>query len=264
MESSERKFTPPYGIAWRTYLNFLDRFGELEKQGLAPPRIDRSFLGGMSGNDQSYLMSALRGFDQLGPAPENEVKPELVKLATASEKERKAIIADLLRKHYAEAIELAETKETSAKLEEVFRDYGVTGNTMRKAITWFMHAAQYSGLPLSPHWSPPKPARGGVAPGSKRSQRRTSKKTTIAPPSPANGGEGEPSHAITLASGGRVRLSYSVNLFTASTSDRDFVLGLIDAMKDYEAKLPVSDVPEEMPEEPQEVEDAEEETNSGT
>lgn len=236
MEQSEKKFTPPYGIAWRTFLNWLDKFGELEKQGLAPPRIDRSFLQGMSGNDQSYLMSTLRGFDLMGPAPENTVNPELVKLATASPKDRKTMVADLLRAHYSEALELAEAKETSAKLEEVFRAHGVTGNTMRKAITWFMHAAQYADLPLSPHWNPPKPARGGVAPGSRRGTRRRKPQDEPPPADPSPTGAEQPAHTVELPSGGSVRLSYSVNLFTASTEERDFILGLIDSMKGFESK----------------------------
>jgi hypothetical protein len=251
MESEAQQFKPPYGIAWRTFVNFLDRIAELEREGAAPPRIDRSFLTGLSGNDQSYLMSALRGFGLLGPAPENKVEPTLIELATDLEG-RPVRVANLLKRYYPQVIELAEKKETPAKLEETFRSYGLSGETMRKAITWYMHAALFAGLPLSPHWATPKPARGGTTPGSRRGKKGAKKPANDGETNGGNGGgtvtDSSPSRTVTLASGGHVRLSYAVNLFEVSAEDRQFVLGLIDTMNAYEAELPSSgaEIPEEL------------------
>lgn len=58
-------------------------------------------------------------------------------------------------------------------LEEAFRDHGVSGSTVRKAISFFLKAAEYAGLQTSPHFRvPPAPLR-------------PKKQTSPKPPSPS-------------------------------------------------------------------------------
>ena len=49
---------------------------------------------------------------------------------------------------------------------------------------------------------------------------------------------------ITLRSGGQLSIAVSVDLFELSKPDRDFVFGLIDSLKEYDAKTAVKVVVE--------------------
>jgi hypothetical protein len=73
-EAASGKFTPPYNVVWSTFNNFLDSVDP----ATLPPRIDRSYLSRMSGTNQTYLLSALRSFELIGPG--KEVTPALKEL----------------------------------------------------------------------------------------------------------------------------------------------------------------------------------------
>lgn len=148
-----KTFTPPYGIPWATFKNFIERVQRLEADAEMPNKIDRTFLKGLSGTSQTYLMAALKAFELIGP--DGTVLPALKDLAKDPEVFPDKT-SDLLAKYYGIVLELADKNATQGDLEEAFRNYGVTGNTMRKAITFFMHGAQFAGLTLSPHWGTPK------------------------------------------------------------------------------------------------------------
>lgn len=57
-------------------------------------------------------------------------------------------------------MKLGRVNGTQQQLEEAFRDYGVSGSTVRKAISFFLKAAEYAELQTSPHFRvPPAPLR---------------------------------------------------------------------------------------------------------
>jgi hypothetical protein len=225
-ESLGPKFSPPYNIAWSTLRSFLERI-DLEN---LPPRIDRSYLPTLSGTAQSYLIGALRSFELIGP--NREVLPALKELAQDPDG-RPALIGDLLRKYYPEVVELGENNGTAGQLEEAFRKYGLAGNTVRKAVTFYVHAAQYAGLPLSPHWHVRKAGSGyRDASSVKRPRKPTSR--PAAPIQQTSRTPAGDSRSLALKSGGTVTLAVSVNLFELSKEDRNFVLKLIDEMSDYD------------------------------
>jgi hypothetical protein len=219
-------FTPPYNLAFSTFNNFL---AKADPETL-PPKIDRSYLGSMAGNVQTYLMAALRSFELI--EPDRTVTPALKEL-TKNPDGRPGLIADLLAKFYPEMVELGKNNATVLQLEEAFRKFGLAGNTIRKAATFYMHAAQYAGIPLSVHWTVRKAGSGHREEGaSKRRGKPTGRsaaqgQSTVRTP----GGD---SRSLTLRSGGTVTLTVSVNLFDLSREDRTFVLKLIDEMSDYD------------------------------
>jgi hypothetical protein len=219
-------FKPPYNVVWTTFINFIDR----ADPATLPPRIDRSYLTTTAGGTKTYLISALRSFELLGP--EKEVTPALKELVKNPDG-RPAMIADLLRRFYPEVVELGESNSTVGQLEEVFRTkYGLNGNTIRKATAFYMHAAQYAGIPLSVHWTVRKAGSGSRSGASAKPRQRSTPKpaTPGLPPPRAPAGD---TRSLTLTSGGTVTLSVSVNLFDLSPEDRKFVLGLIDEMRNY-------------------------------
>jgi hypothetical protein len=228
----EKEFTPPYNITWTTLLNFMER---LQGETL-PNRIDRTYLSTYSGATQTYLISALRTFGFIGP--NNEVLDSLREMVRNSD-DRPKLIADLLRNHYPGPVRLGMTNATTGELIEAFdKDFGQKGNTARKAMTFFLHAAQYAGLQLSPHWKYSRPGPGGgPRPNRKpRAPKRLGAKDGSAPGADQHAPPQGNTDTVALGSGGTVTLTVSVNLFDLSTSDRDFVLHLIDKMKGYKSE----------------------------
>jgi len=231
-EAASGKFMPPYNVVWSTFNNFLDSVDP----ATLPPRIDRSYLSRMSGTNQTYLLSALRSFELIGPG--NEATPPRKELAKNADG-RPAMIADLLRRFYPEVVELGQSNGTVAQLEEVFRTkYGLSGNTIRKATAFFMHAAQYAGVPLSVHWAVRKAGSGYRGDTDKRPRRPQPK-----PAAPAREDARPPvgdSRSLKLRSGSTITLALSAPVLSLPREDRAFLLQIIEKMEDYEDKIEVS------------------------
>jgi len=149
--------TPPY-ISFKTLTNLLDRLHETH----LPPRIDRSYLTGLSGGYQTQVMAALRWLDLIGE--KGDVTETLTSLAENPE-QRPTMVGDLLRSHYPAVFALSSKNATQGQLEEEFRRFGISGSTLRSAIAFFLHAASYAEIPVSPHFKipPVRPSNGKPA-----------------------------------------------------------------------------------------------------
>lgn len=176
---------PPY-ISFRTLTNLLERLQETH----LPPRIDRSYLVGMSGGYQSQVIAALRSLDLIGE--DGQVTPTLVQLATEPAK-RPQVIGDLIKARYPTVFALSERNATQGQLEEEFRKFGVGGSTLRKAIAFFINAAAYAELPVSPHFKIPpvrgadgKPAVRKPKPGKNAGAAEEGEGTQAATPTPSS------------------------------------------------------------------------------
>jgi hypothetical protein len=228
---SDHAFTPPY-IPFSTFVGFLDKLAQND----IPPRIDRSVMDNLSGTTQSYLLAALRSFDLVGE--DLEVRPGLEALARKQD-QRPQLMAELLHRFYAEQIQLGQETATSGQLAESFRSYDLSGETVRKAIRFFLHAADFADIKLSPYFKTPKTnaAAAGRVGGRRRAKAAARAQTSSVVPSTPDG----QSHTVELGSGGTVTLSVAVNLFDLSTTDREFVLGLIDTLRNYEGDVTLAD-----------------------
>lgn len=190
-------FTAPY-VSWGSFKNLLERMSE---QGL-PMRIDRSYLSNMAGSTQSHLLKALRELDLID---KNAHPTAALKALVAEPDQRPALIGDLLRGHYAEAISLGATA-TQSMLEELFSDkYNVTGSTRRKSIAFFLAAAKYAEIPVSTHFKTPKRVSTNGAP-----KRKAKKKAGDAPAPPAD----------TVTASGDPKMAY-VNLLLKKAEAED-------------------------------------------
>lgn len=171
MEASEKVSAPPY-FAFKTLTNMLT---QMEEHG-PPNRVDRSFLSGMSGAGQTQFIHGLKSLGLIDG--EGNVQPQLTALVTAPD-DRQALIGQLVRSRYPEAVELGKGNATTGELVDVFRDsYGVQGDTARKAISFFLAAAKYAGdIKLSPNFKTPTNRTG--APGKKRPRASTSDGQTV-------------------------------------------------------------------------------------
>jgi hypothetical protein len=140
-QAEARPNSPPY-VSFRTFLNFI----EWLELGV-PDRIDRSFWGQrLSGSYGNQLISGMRFLRLI--AEGDRPTDALGKLA-AYPSERKRVLHDLLQLSYARVFELDLTRATRAQLEGRFRDFGIRGERLRKAMSFFIQAARYADIPLS-------------------------------------------------------------------------------------------------------------------
>ena len=163
---------PPYP-GFGAFTSFQER---LRKNGV-PAVIDRHFVGG-SGTNQSLMVGALRYLDFING--DNEPTQVLHDLAESEEANRRAILAKLVETHYAGALALG-PRATQGQLDGWFRQQGVSGETARKAQSFFLALAKAGGIEVSPHY---KVTRASPASGRKRTTTRRR------PESAAPAGEG--------------------------------------------------------------------------
>jgi hypothetical protein len=151
MESDEAKGAakPPY-IAFRTLEDLIQRMSD---DG-APPQIDRSYLDNYSGGYGGQVIAALESLDLL--EKNGGLKPRLKALIQGDASERKRLFAEILQERYPRVIELGKINATQQQHEDVFREMGVSGDTLRKAVAFYIKAAQFSGVPLSRNFKVPR------------------------------------------------------------------------------------------------------------
>jgi hypothetical protein len=229
-EENKGKATPPY-LPYKTLISSLENLG----QGV-PPKIDRSIWKNQPGSVQSQILSAYKFLglidDLTNPTP---VLKKLVEHRSSPS----GILKPLIEERFPEVLKHDLATMTTAMLNTEFETaYGVEGDVKKKATRFFLQAAKANGMTLSKFLL--DQTRTSSGPRKKRAKRDF----VIA----GNGdvdldnGDEFPSQGtqkqVTLASGGELKLTISVDLFALSTEDRNFVFSLIDSLKAYEEKQP--------------------------
>ncbi len=207
----------PY-VPFRTFLAALEAF----ERGL-PAQVDRSLWPSYSGAIRGQLLAAFRflGLVDEGHCP----TPALRELVSRPES-RKAALRALLEEHYRELTELELGRATPRQLDEALRgSYGLGGATHKKAVSFFLQAAQYAGMPLSPLLK----AKTRTAAFGHRRQPGAAPAEAASPAEPAQG----VSRTVALRSGGSLTVTASLDLFGLSAEDRAFVFDLIDRLQKY-------------------------------
>lgn len=172
MEKQHAEPKPPY-LPWTSFENITD---ELRGKGL-PQTLHRTAIQGKSGSTQTQYLSALRF---LGFIDGKDRPTERFKTYVENPDQRKQIMLDVLNEKYSAALALGKTS-TPHELNSQFRKYGVDGETGRKSIAFFLNAARFAGLELSPYWPQTRPGAGGRRRGTSTTPRRTGRR---------NGGKG--------------------------------------------------------------------------
>jgi len=143
----------PAYVPYKTLLNFVD--------GLKisiPSRIDRSVVRSLSGAMQSQLLTSLR---YLRLIDDKGVPTDMLARLVASEgKDREKALADMLRTSYSFLFQNFDLQRaTGRQVEEKFVAAGVSGDTVRKCMAFFLSAAKHAGITVSPHIKMPSRAR---------------------------------------------------------------------------------------------------------
>lgn len=157
------KFQPPY-MSWTTFEGILDQF----TQTGIPDQIDRSVLATRSGGDQSQFLRAAMSF---GLIDEQGTPTQRMHSLVRELDRRGELLSEILNESYGNVIALG-TGATQQQLEAEFRTFGIEGETIRKAIAFYINAAKQAEIPLSVHFKSTRPGAGGRT-RARRSPRAT-------------------------------------------------------------------------------------------
>lgn len=162
-EKQDRLIPPPY-LPYRTFRGYVEG---LKEAGI-PAKIDRSVLRNRSGTEQTMLLNALQYLGLI--TNDGTPTPALTQLVAADGEEHQKVLRDLLTMRYmflfADGFNLENA--TPAMVQDAFRNAGVTGDTIRKAMAFFLAAAQEAQIPLSSYLK----VRPGRPVGSQRRRGR--------------------------------------------------------------------------------------------
>lgn len=156
---SDKSPKPPYS----TYKSFVGLIEELRGHAVMPSVIDRSFLNKRSGSEQSALLATLKWFDLIND--EGAPTALLREYVAADEDAGKDLFTKMVGDAYSAVTDGAFELEsaTTNMLADKFREYGISGSTLSKSISFFLSAAKDAGINVSPHVkAPPAPKNGGT------------------------------------------------------------------------------------------------------
>jgi hypothetical protein len=226
MSESEKTVAAVY-VSWKTFANSI---GQLSKAEI-PNVIDKTVFTGMAFSVQNQLFAGMRFLGLI----DEKSKPtaDLEHLATELEDARKDKLKEIIQKRYSELFALNLKKTTPDELtKKMAESYGVTGDTREKAVRFFVSAAEYAGIELSPLLASKK-ANGGT----RTTNRKRGLRKSVSPSPPSSDSVADQpgtSRTVRLQSGGTLTLSATLDLFKLNSGDRKFVFDLIDQLEGYE------------------------------
>ncbi len=217
------KRTPAY-LPFKTFLSALDRLA----QGI-PHEVGKECFPTYSGVMQGQIIGALRFFELIDDSgiPRGRVLEQLAIQKTAAS--RRANLLPLLKSAYSDIIKLGVTRLTPSKLDAAFDGYGISGDTKRRAKTFFIQAAQFSGLELSPLLKRrSRPSFGRKKKQSNPIARADNERSKME--SDSLNRNGEESVTIELSGGVTLTVKLVGRLVGLEKQDREFAFGIIDSV----------------------------------
>jgi len=225
-EIRDTAIAAPY-LPFKTFLGSLDPFS----QGI-PPKIDRT-LWNQSGFVQGLIMNAYRYFHLVDA--NDKPTPQFQQLVKSKNESRKAEVKKLIEIGYPEIVAMHDLATMTPKmLDELIEKYKVTGETKKKAVTFFLQAAKFAEMPLSNFLS----ERIRSTSGTRRRPATVSTASNRVTTSTASGVANTNTKRLYLASNGIVEMTISYDPFAISKDDRDFVFELIDKLQKYDEAHP--------------------------
>ncbi len=140
----KQHLTPPY-LPFNSFLTALDRLAQA-----VPTQITRDVFANASGVLRGQIIIALRFFDLIDEngLPKGAVLEQLAK--EKSIPSRRANLRRLVLSSYKEVMKFDLSKMSPAQLDTAFQRYHIKGDTKKKAKTFFIKAAQFAELDISP------------------------------------------------------------------------------------------------------------------
>lgn len=146
-----KKIAPAY-ISWSYIHNFINGL----RKASIPMQIDRYVMPTASGSQLSAAVNSLKFLNWL----DSDSKPteSFKRYVRASDEERPSLLKTTLESAYPFLFGSPDfhlEQATGQMMAEKFRKMGVQGATLSKAIAFFIAAAKFAGIPISPHIKPP-------------------------------------------------------------------------------------------------------------
>lgn len=143
MNETSKVLSAPY-LPFKTFLTALD---SLHGHGV-PNIIDRSVFRSFSGAAQSQVISS---FLFLGLIDENHVPTEVMHRLVTETDDRKRILKTILEEKFSNLFAADLTRLSPSQFESLFSTevYGVSGDTRKKARTFFFGALDFTGVAYS-------------------------------------------------------------------------------------------------------------------
>jgi hypothetical protein len=142
-----RTTTPPY-LPFRTFTGFLDEL----KETAVPQRIDNSVMNKLSGSLKTQMRSALK-FMGLTDDAGTVLAPMRTLVAARSTPEWKTAWSDVFFDAYHGLVgDLDLDTGTLQQLKDRFKQHGVEGSVLIKAVRFYLGAMEDSGSKFSPHF----------------------------------------------------------------------------------------------------------------
>ena len=219
MPNDEKKVIVAY-VPFKTFTAALEGF-----ERHMPAQIDNSVWPTYSGAIRSQLLGALKFLnliDDLGHPTAT------LKTLVEDKANRKPMLRKILESSYKPVVSAGLQHMTPKMFDDLMDAYGMTGDTQKKVSSFFLQAAKYAELPMSPLLQ--KRRTGGTRRRRSSEDQGSSADIFHVEPSASQGN----SRTVELRGGGKLTLILSVNMFDLTGDDRDFVFGIIDQCQKYE------------------------------
>ncbi|MBZ5547403.1 MAG: DUF5343 domain-containing protein [Acidobacteriia bacterium] len=216
------------------YLAFLTFQGAIEalEHGI-PKKLDRTMWPSQSGLVQSQILMAFRF---LGLVDDQDRPTDLLHALVDHDKDKRPTVLTLiLNESYTALIEHDLTKMTPKMLEDEMERYNVSGDTKRKAVTFFLRAAKFAGMPLHPLLSSMVRNTG---PRKRRNKSPIPSKITTDIGLQQSTGSAK---TVQLSNGTVVTMTISGDPFTLPQDERAFVFELVDAIQAWTLAHPTDE-----------------------
>jgi Family of unknown function (DUF5343) len=212
-------------VSWKTFLNSIELLSKAE----LPNVIDKTVFTGMAFSVQNQLFTGMRFLGLIDE--KSRPTADLESVTGVDEAARKLKLKEIFQRKYAELFALNLKKTTPDELEKKMSEsYGVRGDTCDRAVRFFVGAATYLGIEMSPLFGGKK--TNGMSRGTGAKKRGPRKAVGS-----QNSGDAVPdsgtSKTVRLQSGGTLTLSATLDLFRLNSEDRKFVFELIDKLEGY-------------------------------
>lgn len=218
---AERKPTVAY-VPFKTFMSALDAL-----KSSVPANINRSVWPTTNGVMVSQLIGAFKFLGLIHP--DGRPTDELHHLVENSGDDQKRVLANLLTTRYTFANPKELLKMDPNTLNNKMREYGINGATLNRATTFFLQAARYAGVPLSPYLT--KKTRG---PSVRKKKAQSQRPNEVVHRTDTKAPSVGPTRSIELKNGGTLTLTANTDMFQMTSEDRGFVLKLLDLVEAYE------------------------------
>lgn len=174
MAEKTANHSPPYAT-FASFITFLNKLRETQ----VPSRIDPSVFGSASGSLSYSIIAALKSLKLI--SAEGVPSTTMIEFVKASDDDRKAMMQEVLKAGYPTlwngSINLAST--TAGQFDEHIREeYDVKGSTVDKVAAFFIAAAKFSELSISPHLAARKPTASSASSNKSKKQRKVEENGT--------------------------------------------------------------------------------------